>query len=74
VKLTSKVLAVLGVVLVGGVVTASVPTCTVFAQGSACSQSCKAAYGDCYKSTQNRSACQSQLQRCLEGCMAGKRG
>jgi hypothetical protein len=73
-KLLSKVLAVVGGVLVGGIVTAAVPTCTAFAQGSGCSQSCKAAYGDCYKSTQNRSACQTQLQRCLEGCIASKRG
>ena len=31
---------------------------------SACSGSCKAAYGACYKKSQDRSKCQAQLQRC----------
>ena len=33
----------------------------------------KAAYGSCYKSSQDRSRCQSQLQRCLEQCIRKKR-
>ena len=37
-----------------------------------CSSGCKAAYGNCYKSTHDRSKCQAQLQRCLEGCIRGK--
>ena len=40
---------------------------------NACSASCRAAYGSCYKSTQDRSRCQAQLQRCLEGCIRSKR-
>jgi len=39
---------------------------------NACSSSCKAAYGSCYKSTHDRAKCQSQLQRCLEGCIRSK--
>ena len=37
-----------------------------------CSSGCKAAYGNCYKSTHDRTKCQAQLQRCLEGCIRGK--
>ncbi len=40
---------------------------------STCSNSCKAAYGSCYKSSQDRARCQSQLQRCLEACIRKKR-
>ena len=40
---------------------------------NACSGGCKAAYGNCYKSTHDRAKCQGQLQRCLEGCIRGKR-
>jgi hypothetical protein len=43
------------------------------AQGSACSSGCKAAYGSCYKKSQERAKCQSQLQRCLEYCIRSKR-
>lgn len=52
---------------------ASVPTCAVNAQGAGCSESCKAAFGACYKSTANRAACEAQLQRCLENCLASRR-
>ncbi|MDX2203982.1 MAG: hypothetical protein NW223_14615 [Hyphomicrobiaceae bacterium] len=38
-----------------------------------CSNSCKAQYGSCYKSSQDRAKCQSQLQRCLEACIRKKR-
>jgi hypothetical protein len=43
------------------------------AQGS-CSDGCRAAFGACYKSTSNRAACEGQLQRCLQGCLASKGG
>jgi hypothetical protein len=42
-------------------------------RASSCSDGCKAAYGSCYKSSQDRAKCQAQLQRCLEGCIRGKR-
>ena len=65
---------VAGVALAALGVEASVPGCTsVFAQGSGCADSCKAAYGSCYKSTANRSACEAQLQRCLQGCLPPRR-
>lgn len=51
---------------------AGVPSCAI-AQGG-CSEQCKAAYGSCYKATANRAACEAQLQRCLQGCIAGKKG
>ena len=41
------------------------------AQGS-CSDSCRAAFGACYKNTSNRAACESQLHRCLQGCLGSK--
>lgn len=53
--------------LVGG---SSVP-CS--AQGS-CSEGCRAAFAACYRSTSNRSACESQFQRCLQGCVGSKGG
>jgi hypothetical protein len=43
------------------------------AQANACSAQCRASYGNCYKSTQDRAKCQSQLQRCLEACIRSKR-
>jgi hypothetical protein len=63
-------IAALSIVLLA----ASQPSCSVLAQGSECSEACKAAYGECYKSHHNRGACEAQLQRCLQGCIAGKRG
>jgi hypothetical protein len=63
-------------------VAASEPSCAVMAQGAGqglaqgaeCSEACKAAYGDCYKTHHNRGICEAQLQRCLQGCIASKRG
>ncbi|HRK19955.1 MAG TPA: hypothetical protein PK970_13435 [Hyphomicrobiaceae bacterium] len=52
---------------------AAVPVCPVAAQGASCSDACKAAFGACYKSTANRAACESQLQRCLQGCISARR-
>lgn len=40
---------------------------------SNCSDKCKAAYGSCYKSSQERARCQSVLQRCLWACIKKKR-
>jgi hypothetical protein len=34
-----------------------------------CSAACRTSYGNCYKKSQDRAKCQSQLQRCLEGCI-----
>jgi len=48
------------------------PACAEGTVGS-CSSSCKAAYGSCYKKSQDRSRCQAQLQRCLEGCIRSRR-
>ena len=45
----------------------------VSAEGPSCSSGCKAAYGACYKKSQDRSKCQAQLQRCLETCIKSKR-
>lgn len=43
------------------------------AADSNCSDKCKAAYGTCYKSSQERARCQSVLQRCLWACIKKKR-
>lgn len=40
---------------------------------SNCTDKCKAAYGSCYKSSQERARCQSQMQRCLWACLKKKR-
>lgn len=61
-------------VLLALMLSASGPNCGVFAQGSGCSDNCKAAFGACYKSTANRAYCEMQLQRCLDGCLSSKRG
>jgi hypothetical protein len=55
--------------LVGG---ASLPDCAS-AQGAGCADGCRANYGNCYRSTANRAACESQLQRCLQSCISAKR-
>lgn len=66
-------LAIIAIALVAtAFMSAGVPTCAN-AQGG-CSEQCKAAFGSCYKATANRAACEAQLQRCLQGCIAGKRG
>ena len=69
-------LAVFGVIALSGLLLGgAAPTCAgPLAQGAGCGDSCRAAYGSCYKSTANRAACEAQLQRCLQGCMDGKRG
>ena len=67
----TKLLSVLGL---GLILSASGPSCGVYAQGAGCSEHCKAAFGACYKSTANRAACEMQFQRCLEGCIMAKKG
>jgi hypothetical protein len=52
---------------------ASGPSCGVWAQGSGCADGCKAAFGACYKSTANRAACEMQLQHCLDNCLTSRR-
>lgn len=65
-------MAIIAVALAAALLTgAGVPTCAN-AQGNGCTEQCKAAYGSCYKATANRAACEAQLQRCLQGCIAKK--
>jgi hypothetical protein len=59
--------------VVASLAAAATPICSAQAQGG-CAAECRAAYGSCYKSTANRAACESQMQRCLQGCIASKRG
>jgi len=47
------------------------PVCGL--RAASCADGCRAAYGSCYKSTQDRAKCQAQLQRCLEGCIRSRR-
>ena len=70
-RICAKVMAALGL---GLLLSASGPSCGVYAQGNNCAENCKAAFGACYKSTANRAACEMQYQRCLEGCIIAKRG
>jgi hypothetical protein len=65
---------IVGAVLLGVVLSASGPSCGSVAQGTGCSDNCRAAFGACYKATANRAACEQQLQRCLEHCHMAKRG
>lgn len=51
----------------------ALPTQPVASGQQACSANCRAAYGSCYKSSQDRAKCQTQLQRCLETCIRSKR-
>ncbi len=67
------VVIIAGVALAALGLDASAPGCSVLAQGSGCADSCRAAYGSCYKSTANRGACEAQLQRCLQGCIPARR-
>lgn len=66
-------IAVAGAVLLALACIAMLPPPRPAMAQNACSASCRAAYGSCYKSTQDRARCQAQLQRCLEGCIRSKR-
>lgn len=70
VKTSATALLLALLISVGGSVTSS---CGAQAQGGGCVESCRAAYGHCYRSTSNRAACEAQLQRCMQGCIASKR-
>jgi hypothetical protein len=63
----------LSALLLAVTASALLPLCAVSARSSTCSSSCKAAYGNCYKKSLDRSKCQSQLQRCLEGCIRSRK-
>ena len=71
---TTSIAKAMAVVVLALAVSASAPGCGVLAQGAGCTEACKAAFGSCYKSTANRAACETQMQRCLEGCIQSKRG
>ncbi len=51
-------------VLLGGMVSSASSN-----NKESCSAACRTSYGACYKKSQDRAKCQSQLQRCLEGCI-----
>jgi hypothetical protein len=63
-----QLLLTAGVLMLIAVIALSFPTPAASAEHS-CSAGCKAAYGSCYKSSQDRTKCQAQLQRCLETCI-----
>ncbi len=62
-----------GVSLAIALVALALPAGAARAEGPSCSASCKVAYGACYKKSQDRAKCQTQLQRCLESCIKSKR-
>lgn len=71
--MTFRTVALVAIALMAAFLSqASIPSCAIAQSG--CSEQCKAAYGSCYKATANRAACEAQLQRCLQGCIAGKGG
>jgi hypothetical protein len=43
------------------------------AERPSCSGICRASYGRCYSSSQDRPGCGAQLQKCLEGCLPIRR-
>jgi hypothetical protein len=69
-----KFAMIVATLALAGALNASAPSCAVLAQGSGCAANCNAAYGACYKATQNRAACEQQLQRCMQGCISSPRG
>ena len=68
----TMLIATAGLFLAVAIAALTMPPCLVRAEAS-CSTGCKAAYGACYKKSQDRSKCQAQWQRCLEGCIHSKR-
>ena len=68
----TMLIATAGLFLAVALAALTMPPCLVRAEAS-CSTGCKAAYGACYKKSQDRSKCQAQWQRCLEGCIHSKR-
>ncbi len=69
----SRIATVVATLAVAGALSASGPSCAVLAQGSGCAANCNAAYGACYKASQNRAACEQALQRCMQGCISNPR-
>ena len=68
----TMLIATAGFLLTIALAVLALPPCLVRAEAS-CSTGCKAAYGACYKKSQDRSKCQAQLQRCLEGFIRSRR-
>ena len=68
----TMLIATAGRVLAVALTALTMPPCLVRAEAS-CSTGSKAAYGACYKHSLDRTKCQVQLQRCLEGCICSKR-
>lgn len=62
------VIASAAALLTGALVDSSVSSASANNKET-CSAACRASYGNCYKKSQDRAKCQSQLQRCLEGCI-----
>lgn len=52
-----------------GALMAGVVSTAVANNKESCSAACRTSYGNCYKKSQDRAKCQSQLQRCLESCI-----
>ena len=62
--LIASAASVLAATLMGGM-----PATATANNKESCSAACRTSYGACYKKSQDRAKCQSQLQRCLEGCI-----
>jgi hypothetical protein len=65
------------ILLIAGAFLALAWAATAWPGGGACAQdscadSCRVAYGNCYKRTQNREQCQQQWKRCLDQCRNAK--
>ena len=69
----TTLIATTGLSLAIALVTLAMPVGAALAEGPSCSASCKVAYGACYKKSQDRAKCQTQLQRCLENCIKSRR-
>ena len=65
---------IIGALVLALLLSASGPWGRPQAQGTGCTEQCKAAFGACYKSTANRAVCEQQMQRCLERCIQSKHG
>jgi hypothetical protein len=62
-------IAIASALLLAGALLGGVVSTAVANNKESCSAACRTSYGACYKKSQDRAKCQSQLQRCLEGCI-----
>ena len=66
------VLCSVGAAILGTFTVAATQQQPVVVAQNSCADACRAAYGQCYATQQNKNVCKEQLDRCLSRCGANK--